>query len=279
MKFSVMFWNVENFGKSLEGRSPDPDRFKERVDQVEAHIRNLDPDLIGLSEIRDKVALRNLLMDRLSDYDFAVTDGAQGIELLAGWRKGKFQQVLFTQRREFKAGSNNLRPGSLASVKFDDEFFNFLFLHTDSGTKKRDYENRQEMFEKIWTLREKFDDISGGQSNFVVLGDLNTMGRRKIGTFAKITGQEEIDELADDAGDNGMKMLSKTHDKTWRGSFESNLDHALSSTNLQFERLVNATSSSAQEISVDGWNHLDGQDRDDFADNISDHCSLFCKIK
>ena len=109
MPFSVMFWNIENFGRNLEGASPDSAAFQARVDQVEHHIRTVDggnaPDLIGFSEIKDKVALRNLLMERLGEYQFAVTDGRQGIELLAGWNTNSFQQVIFTQRREFRAGS------------------------------------------------------------------------------------------------------------------------------------------------------------------------------
>ena len=130
MSFSVMFWNVENFGRHLEGDDPSPEEHALRVGQVAAHIRGLNPDLFGLSEIKDKVALRSLLMAELIDYDFAVTDGAEGIELLAGWRRGTFEQVIFTQRREFKAGNTMLRPGSLASVRHEGEFYNVLFLHT-----------------------------------------------------------------------------------------------------------------------------------------------------
>ena len=80
-----------------------------------------------------------------------------------------------------------------------------------------------------------------------------------------------------------MRLLSKTHSKTWRKgpsqpNFDSNLDHALATANVSFEPLQNATSSGPAEVSVDGWNHLVGNERDDFTLNISDHCSIFCKV-
>lgn len=284
MSIRVMFWNVENFGRNLEGNEPDPEEFSKRVKQVAGHILDINPDLFGLSEIKDKVALRNLLMDKLTDYDFAVTDGAQGIELLASWKRNVFQQVLFTQRREFKAGRSKLRPGSLVSAKIDDNFFNFLFLHTDSGTKSTDYNNRQEMFEKIWSMKDVFDAITeGGEAKFIVMGDLNTMGRQKFGSMPKISGTTEIADLADDAKANGMKLLTKTHNATWRKgpsrpNFQSNLDHAIATPNINFLELSNATSTNPASVSVDGWNHLDGDQRDDFTMNVSDHCSLFCEI-
>jgi hypothetical protein len=224
-------------------------------------------------------------MDRFTDYDFGITDGAEGIELLAGWRRGAFEQVLFTQRREFKAGESYLRPGSLISARWDGEFYSFLFLHTDSGTKNRDYNNRQEMFEKIWSLRQSLDAITGGQATavFVAMGDLNTMGRKQSGQFFEIGAQQEIDDLARDADDNMMCLLSKTHDTPWRQGpsspdFESNLDHGLATPNITFQVLTNASGVRDAEISVGGWNHLAGTDRDNFTERISDHCSIYCEI-
>ena len=105
MGFSIMFWNVENFGTS--------DLSEERVNRVASHIEFLNPDLFCLCEIQNKDALRMLLTDRLKDYDFAITDGVGRIELLTGWKRGKFQQVLFTQRYRFQVDNPHLRPGAL----------------------------------------------------------------------------------------------------------------------------------------------------------------------
>ena len=278
MSFSFMFWNVERFAGGAE-----------RTDEVQAHIESLNPDLLCLCEIRDKVALRSLLMNQLTSYDFAVTDGAQEIELLTGWRRGAFEQILFTQRREFKAENNRLRPGSLATVKHDGDYFNFLFLHTDSGTSFRDYNNRLEMYDKIWSLKEKLDLITeGGRAKFVTLGDLNTMGKRASGGFPAIIASQEIQDLQNDAAAAGMRMLSKTHDHTlaWKKRASepqyrlSNLDHVLASSDLQFKQVSGATGPAA-EVRVEGWNHLDLDDPQGkhFVEEISDHCALYCELQ
>lgn len=276
---SVMFWNVENFGRNFDSGEPDNPEFIERVNQVSAHIQSLNPDLLCLSEISDKVALRNLLMDTLSDYDFAVTDGSGNIELVTGWKRDKFQQVLFTQRRQFQVDNALLRPGALCSVKFEGKFFNFLFLHTDSGIEDRDYRNRQGMFGKIWRLKEVLDNISDGSARFVAMGDLNTMGREEARSLPIVSQGEEIANLAADANENGMQLLSKTHDVTWREgpadpTFASDLDHVLATSNISFQSFENSA-----EVSVDGWNRLEGEEQDNFTMNVSDHCSIFCRIR
>ena len=141
------------------------------------------------------------------------------------------------------------------------------------------------MFEKIWSLRQTLDAITEGNTAlFVAMGDLNTMGRKQSGQFFEISAQQEIDDLAHDADDNNMRLLAKTHDTTWRKgpsrpNFESNLDHGLATTNLTFKMLTNVTHMRKAEISVDGWNHLVGAERDDFSENISDHCSIYCEIE
>jgi hypothetical protein len=157
MKFSVMFWNIKNFG-----RSQNPSR--ERVKNVADYITDLKPDLFCLCEIWNKDDLRLLLTDELTNYDFAITDGEGQIELLTGWKRCTFQQVLFTQRNNFQADNSYLRPGSLTSVKFGNEFFNFLFLHTKSYKDRSAFDYRQEMFQKIWSLKNKLDRINSMRS-------------------------------------------------------------------------------------------------------------------
>lgn len=275
MAFSFMFWNVEKFGGATA-----------RSDKVQAHIEKQDPDLFCLCEIYDKAALRNLIMDRLTDYDFAVTDGIEGIELLAGWKRNAFQQILFTQRREFKAGSKYLRPGSLLTVRHSDEYYNFLFLHTDSGRKSSDYNNRQEMYEKVWDLRDKLNQITNGNdAKFITLGDLNTMGRSAYAGNPEVTADEEITNLGDDAKRANMTVLKKTHDHTlaWgrygddRNYRLSNLDHVIATDNLQFEDVANDNNGNSK-VRVSGWVDLQDPERTKFIEEVSDHCSIFAKI-
>lgn len=275
MEIKVLFWNVENF---VGGEN--------RTAEVKKHIQEYDPDVFCLCEIKDKVALRSLLMEELGDYDFGLTDGQQRIELLAGWKKSTFQQVLFTQRREFKADQKGLRPGSLLTAKHSNKWFNFLFLHTDSGTKIKDYRNRQEMFEKIWGLKDVLDEIgTTPQSHIVVMGDLNTMGRDRIGQFPKIEAEKEIEDLNSDAISAKMAVLEKTEQETlaWKKRPTENykysdLDHAIVSNNLNlihFEK----DDGNKYPVEVKGWINIeDENERIDFIENISDHCSIRIKI-
>ncbi len=266
MAFRTLFWNIENY-------SGDPSRTQTLVQHIQANS----PDIVGFSEIKDKAALRSILQGSLTDYDFGITDGQQGIELLAGWKRGLFTQALFTQRREFKAGNPFLRPGSLLSVKRNGAFYNILFLHTDSGRKNSDYLNRQDMFERIWSLRFKLDEIEGGTSQFLVLGDLNTMGRKASGTNPSVSANEEISNLSSDAQQNGMRLLDKSHPNTWarvndqgKITLQSNLDHVFVSDSVSLVNIANG-----QEVLVRGWvNVTTNALRHDFVEGISDHCSI-----
>ncbi|MDJ0893658.1 MAG: hypothetical protein QNJ92_00835 [Alphaproteobacteria bacterium] len=273
MSFRILFWNIENY-------AGDP----VRTETVVGHVKKNTPDVIGFSEIKDKAALRGILHSSLVDYDFGITDGAQGIELLAGWRRGAFEQALFTQRREFKADSPFLRPGSLLSVKRGGVFFNILFLHTDSGRKSKDYTNRQEMFEKVWSLKEKLDDITpdASQARLLVLGDLNTMGRQAGAGLPAISGEQEVANLKADAESNQMKLPPKSHANTWarvddtgKIELQSNLDHLLATENVT---LLDA--GDGHEVLVRGWVDASGDDaRRFFVEEISDHSSIECVVE
>lgn len=272
MSFRILFWNIEKF------RGDNPVRAQTVID----HIRASSPEIVGFSEIQDKVALRSILQDSLSDYDFGITDGLQQIELLAGWKRGVFEQALFTQRREFKAKNPHLRPGSLLSVKKAGKFYNVLFLHTDSGTQDKDYTNRQDMFEKIWSLKDRLTAIEQATTRFIVLGDLNTMGKQARGNSPKISGEDEIRDLGQDASRNGMTLVGKSQPNTWAevrpdGSIkrQSDLDHVLVSDNLQLADLDSGT-----KVDVRGWvDATSDAERHICVEEISDHCSIECLVE
>ena len=70
--FSVMFWNVENFGEGLSEGGPVSSELEEHVDKVAAHIKGLNPDMFCLCEVTNRAALRRLIMEKLVDYNFAI---------------------------------------------------------------------------------------------------------------------------------------------------------------------------------------------------------------
>jgi hypothetical protein len=275
MGYSFLVWNVEHF-------KAHPDR----TEKVNDLIDHFEPDVFGILEFQAKDVARNLVQKFFDEYDFAFTDSKLAIEILVGWKRGEFRQVIYTQRREFQAGNINLRPGGLLSFRQDDSgvFDNLLFLHTDSGTEKEDYRNRQAMFEKIWHMKSAIEGLPAqqGQARFIALGDLNTMGRKKLGNIPTIYARHEIEQLKLAAQNAGMRVLAKSHERTWStpsGSKKSELDHVIASADLQFAQ---ETSQSAEtnpfEIEVRGWNKLTGHERRDFIKNISDHCALFGEV-
>ena len=169
---------------------------------------------------------------------------------MVGVRRGVFEQVIWTQRRDFMARNLDLRPGGLSSLSCGGEYFTLLFLHTKSGTGKSDHAARQQVLQKIWKLRSALRaSAPGRRDNLIVLGDVNTMGRR-----GQVSGQDEIAGPAADAGRNGMSLAPKDRDATWhewdkgprrrrrklalaelKGAKRSDLDHVIHSNELRIE--------------------------------------------
>jgi endonuclease/exonuclease/phosphatase family metal-dependent hydrolase len=272
MSFKFMSWNVRHFQAATTTR----------IQQVAEHIGAEDPDVFGIIEFQAKDVARRIVTEYYDMYDFGMTDSKMGLEFLIGWRRGKFRQVIYTQRRDFMAGNTYLRPGGLLSFQEEGQsaFTNMLFLHTDSGRTKKDYNARQVMFSKIFSLKSAIQGlvIQNGNARLIVLGDLNTMGRAKTGNSPTVRANEEIANLEQSATAAGMRLLSKSHDKTWSnksGSMKSDLDHVIASNDLEFrEFFFDNEPNHVFEIEVDGWNNLTGNARKSWIKNISDHCAL-----
>jgi hypothetical protein len=114
------------------------------------------------------------------------------------------------------------------------------------------------------------------------MGDLNTMGRSKSRWHPSVSAQRELNALIEDAENNRMRMLSKTHENTWRGKLgtrmkESNLDHVLATCNVSFHSFQDSEEVE-KEVLVYGWNDLKNKERDEFIKHLSDHSALFCKV-
>ncbi len=277
-KFSFLSWNIRHF----RGGKP-------RLDDVDAFITGLGPDVLGLIEFQGKSGIRELMVDRFPEYDFAVTDSTGNLEVVVGYRRGKFDQVVWTQKRQFNDVKRHLRPGALVSVRLGDEFYNLLFLHTDSGTTETDYKNRKKVFGKVWRLKAALAKrAASGDSNLIVLGDLNTMGKGRT-----ISGASEIRKLAKAANKNGSRMLEKDGDATWSqwgtgpivnrkklkvseldGLKTSDLDHVIAANEIEFD----PCGDNGEDIHVKGWRQLTGTRKVNFLWSLSDHCALFGKV-
>lgn len=270
MGFSFLSWNIRKF-KASPGRT----------NKIVNLIKKYNPDVFGILEFSDKNVARKLALVHFKEYDFGITESKGAMEILVGHRRSKFDQTMFTQRREFNAGSIYLRPGAILSVRQKGQtyFDNILFLHTDSGTTIKDYTNRQTMFKKIWSLNKGLGNlpIQKGKSRLIVAGDLNTMGK---GTT--ISADNEIHKITDDAAKNKMKLLDKSHDDTWSssGNKKSDLDHVIISQDVQIQRWYFSNNPNTTfSIVVDGWVDLNDHARKDFVKNISDHSLLYGEVQ
>ena len=278
-KFSFLSWNVRHFKGG-----------KQRLNEVDEFISDLGPDVFGLIEYQGKSSIRELMVDRFPEYDFAVTDSTGNLEVVIGYRRGRFDQVVWTQKRQFNDVKRRLRPGALISLRLGNEFYNLLFLHTDSGTMEADYKNRQKVFAKIWRLEKALEKRgASGRSNLIVLGDLNTMGKGRT-----ITGASEIRRLEKAANKNGLRILSKDRSATWSqwgkgprgnrhklkvseldGLMTSNLDHVIAAEEVQFE----PSGDNGEDIHVRGWQQLIGTKKVNFLWHLSDHCGIFGEVQ
>ncbi|MCU7867419.1 MAG: endonuclease/exonuclease/phosphatase family protein [Candidatus Thiodiazotropha sp. (ex Lucinoma borealis)] len=283
MSTRIVSWNIKEFGKKRETNTPV--KIRARVRKIAQFVRDEVPDIFGILEV-ESIDILSFMQDEFPNFDFGVTDGPKNNkEILVGWRRGEFDQAAFTQKRQFDLYNPYLRPGALLSISRNGAWLNVLFLHTDSGTEARDFGNRYEMVDKIWSLRKSLDKkTSNKPENLIVMGDLNTMGlhfpyRRK--SHYLVDGLKEIYALEQYATKNRMKVLKKSHDKTWASSSKnmtSDLDHAIASDHLTFDDIANNAVGDPVAVSVTGWVDKTPAQRLKFIEEVSDHCAISLSV-
>ncbi len=261
--FSLLSWNIEHFSLGHTD--------KVRVVQ---HIRSFDPDIFALLEVVG-ADVWHYMFDAFPEHNFFITEGEQSQEILIAVRKTiKF---FITQRDEFKSGRTFLRPGSLLSFKIDDEVYSILFLHLKSMNDPEGFGLRADMLNHVFNLKGVLDHAAGGagKANFIVMGDLNTMGMNYY-RDNDITAATELKYISYRAKRRKMDLLPKTHTATWTNgaTLFSDLDHTIASRQINF-RVWNGA-----KVKVDGWNRYspDSPDYQDFIKKVSDHCSLYCEV-
>jgi len=270
--FSVASWNVEHFAMDAD-----------RVKRVIAFLDAQKPDVFGLYEVEGSVVFGELV-SRMPGYTFQITEGPQTQEILVGIRKTV--TAFITQKVEFKSGTTHMRPGQLVTVVKDGVNYGLLFLHLASGNDPRGMGLRDDMLERAFDFRAVLDKTEGGpgQSRYVFLGDLNTMGM-KYPYDKSIDATTELakwDAYAAKAK-VGMKRLVKTHEASWYNGSKSslppsNLDHVFASTNLKFRNFRRTDGSQAQ-VAVRGWvQEKTPAAQDKWIANYSDHSLLYFEV-
>jgi len=277
--FSVLSWNVEHFGKtSKSGSTP-----QKPVGPIIDLIAEQKADVVAIYEVEGKMVFDEVVA-KMPDYAFHITEGPQIQEILVGVKKTLTS--FFTQRTEFKSGVSILRPGALLTITKNNINYSLLFLHLKSLTDPRGFGLRDDMVERAIKFKKILDKAHkkkglAGLSNFLFMGDLNTMGMNLTYSEKDVTPEEEIARLEKRLSPDSvsMRVLDKTSPVTWWPGSASNLapgnlDHVIVSQHLEFKTLGGA------EVSVRGWvNETTPKAKDTWAGKYSDHSLLYFEVQ
>jgi Endonuclease/Exonuclease/phosphatase family len=282
---SVASWNVEHFGTSN-------DTDINRVNRVADFILGNNggpssvPDVFALYEVEGKDVFETF-MSKFPDHSFHLTEGKQTQEIFIGVHKNL--QSFSTQRLEFKTGREYQRPGLLLTLNVNNVYYSLLFLHVKSGKGTEDFGLRDAAIEHAFNLKKALDEAAGGQSNFIFMGDLNTMGIDDPVPYSKVldlTPEDEVERIAHYAQKRKMKLIPKDKtliegeekEVTWfNGSSDykpSNLDHVVASEHLN----VRANSGGNTKVTVLGWPKLSRDKWEAWFTQYSDHAMLYFEV-
>jgi hypothetical protein len=265
--FSVASWNVEHFKNNPE-----------RIDLVINFLKEQKADVFALYEV-ESGEVYTTLVSKMPEYHFHITEGRQTQEILVGVKKTL--TAFFTQKVEFKSGNTYLRPGALLTIRKNNKDYPILFLHTKSSSKPIGLGLRDDMFYRAFKFKRFLDKISQAAnscpSNYIFLGDLNTMGM-KYPFKREIIVDYELKKLDSGAKRAKMRRLSKNEPFTWwngPGTYPpSNLDHVIASKELNFKTFKGA------DIDVRGWPQKNSDtEKINWINKYSDHALLFFQVE
>lgn len=277
--FSVASWNVEHFGAINKGK----DKPKKPVGPIIDFLASQNADVVAVYEVVGKIVF-NEVVTKMPSYQFHITEGPQSQEILIGVKK-KFTSF-FTQKTTFKSGASMLRPGALLTLVIDGKNYPLLFLHLKSLSVPKGFGLRDDMTERAIKFRKvlnRADANAGGtgQSNFIFLGDLNTMGMNLTYSDKDISGVEEIERLQKRLNNKNVKMniLDKSHNATyWPGTNSrynpSDLDHVVAADHLEFKKF------NGIRVDIRGWvDESTDAKKDAWTKKFSDHGLLYFEVQ
>ncbi len=271
---SVASWNVEHFG-ATDSRRRKP---KKPVEPIVEFIASHNADVIAIYEVVSSVVYE-AVSDAMPQYTFHITEGPQAQEILVGVKRTL--SAFFTQKLEFKAGQATLRPGALLTVKAHGKTYPLLFLHLKSLTVPKGFGLRDDMTQRSIDFRKRLDKAAGGAglSNYIFMGDLNTMGMNLTYSDRDVTAAEELHRLRKRAARRKMSLLEKSATETyWPGSGSryplGDLDHVVAADHLAFKAF------GGTPVDVRGWvDEGTNAQRDAWAAKYSDHSLLYLEIQ
>lgn len=262
--FSLVSWNVEHFKDAGT-----------KVADVVTLLDSLHPDVFALYE-GEGAEVFGEIVQRMPGYQFHITEGPQVQEIMIGVRGG--MTAFFTQKVEFKAGNQALRPGALVTLTIAGQHYPILFLHTKSGSTPMGWGIRDDMLERALDFR-KVLETAGAPANYLFLGDLNTMGMEYLIKDRCITAAVELEKLEKRAAKFKMVRLKKDHPATWSNGSKSrikpsDLDQVIAAEHLKFRLFGGAP------IQVLGWpKEATPAAQDAWIAKYSDHGLLYLEVQ
>ena len=208
--FRVATWNIRFF--------PQPTTDADRVAEI---ILGIDADVLAVQEITDANELQEVIDTvnarssrrheqegrRERDYDFRLTaTGGGGGQFVGIIFDRNAAQLISPQDLTSLRMSPGLRPALHATVRSRRGGLDFQIIanHTDSGRNAGDYQNRQDFSAALAT---EIDNRASADADYVVLGDLNTMGRSSSGGVTLIQAEQELAIMDRALWEMGLRRL------------------------------------------------------------------------
>ena len=275
----IISWNIEHFdGKGGKDKNNRTKRLN-RVERVTSYLQDEKPHIFGLSEVEGAIVY-DKMTDMLPGYTFNITEGRNSQQILIGVKNGI--TAFFTQRNEFKRSNPYLRPGALLTVREGDIHIPILFTHLKSMPSPEGFGLRDAMFDKIFNLKKQLDKASqrlsgddDAKANFIVLGDMNTMGMDYERKQHDIPMEEEVRIVKARFKRRKIDALEKNHPHTFFNGSDSRyppseLDHVFAARHLGFK-----ANRDGSFVDVGGWAKEPTEaKKDKWIELFSDHAPL-----
>ncbi len=260
MKIKVVSLNMKHF----KGR-------KSRVDRLVDYLQMVDADVVGLYEVTGR-KVYDVMSDRMDTHTWLQSTGRNSQKILVGVRK-KNLSVYFSVLSEFNSFNPYLRPGVLATIKTKNGTrIPMLFLHLKSHTTTDGLDARKKQYYSFLKLAKKLP-------NFIIMGDLNTMGL-DYPYGEDIVAERELKFIDGRLKSRNLFRLPKTQDFTWHPNPKSkryprsNLDHVIAARNLKFTDFGKGAL-----VRVDGPNAKSTKaEITAYRKYFSDHSSLYFEV-
>jgi hypothetical protein len=266
---TVIFWNVQDWGQ----RGDDPEE-KARFDRITSVIKKENPDIAVFAEAMDETLRVRMAQALPPGYAIHETTSINPRHIITIFKNAADYNVSITQRDEFKGPDGSRRPFPLIQLATMAEQIAFLPVHSPSGAKTENMARREMIMQNVFKLTK---EIQGTGSEFLTLGDMNTMGG------GSVTMAEEISDLAQEARNAGLEMISKNYPYTWHGIdadaqyADADFDHVMTTPDLA--KRIYPVNAQGDHVRVGGWPEAATSGaRDQWVRDYSDHAYLKLKI-